>query len=234
MSDAIPPPPPPPPPSDWSAPQSGYGEFRAGDAIGYGWTKFKQFPGRLILLAIIPAVLGSIVQVVLRLAVGNSGGFFGLIASLLLSVVGFVVIQALSYGVLREVLGVTAGREPTLEDAVNFDRFGTYLLTAILVGIIVAVGFVLLVIPGLIAMFLLWFSTYFALDKGTSPTESIKLSFDLVRKNVAVMLLLALMSIGVILLGFIVCCVGIVVAAPVVYVSHAYAYKRTTGQPVSP
>jgi uncharacterized membrane protein len=47
-------------------------------------------------------------------------------------------------------------------------------------------------------------------------------------------LLLAILSLVVIVAGFIALCVGVIVAYPVTLLAAAYAYRAFNGQPVAP
>jgi hypothetical protein len=80
-------------------------------------------------------------------------------------------------------------------------RWGQVVLLAIAVGLIVGVGLVLLVIPGLIAAFLLSLSLHFMVDKNQGISQSMSSSFNLVKNHVGsvfmVYLMVFLISFGV-------------------------------------
>jgi uncharacterized membrane protein len=66
----------------------------------------------------------------------------------------------------------------------GWKKFASLILLGIVVGVIVGVGIVLLVIPGLIAAFLLAFSPYFLIDKNQTVSQSMSSSYNLVKNNV--------------------------------------------------
>jgi uncharacterized membrane protein len=108
------------------------------------------------------------------------------------------------------------------------------IIAAVLVSILVTIGFILLVIPGIIALFLTYFTTlYIVDDDATSPVTAISDSVKLISSNVGDALLLALLNVLVLIAGVIALLVGLVVAYPVTALASAYAYRRFRGQPTA-
>ncbi len=94
-----------------------------------------------------------------------------------------------------------------------------------------------MIIPGIIVAFLTLFAIYFVVDKDTNAVDSIKGSFNLVKNNVGNTIVLILLSIVVMIAGFLALCVGIFVAIPVLAIAWAYTYKvvpRGAGRSVTP
>ncbi|MCW2751883.1 MAG: hypothetical protein JWR83_2993 [Aeromicrobium sp.] len=235
---------PPPPPGGTPPPLvPGGSSFSAGDAIGYGWRKFGQNAGP-ILLATLLLIVASIAVSAIAGAITGSGfdgtamttdggsiGFSagGLVAQIITSVVGFII----GAGITRGALDITEGRKFNLAAAFGKLNLGNVLLTSLLVGIVEAIGFALLFIPGVIVAFFTIFAVYFVVDKDTSPIESVTSSFNLIKANAGDTILMILLSIAVVILGVIALCVGIFVAIPVVTIGWAYAYKTFLGEPVA-
>lgn len=236
------PPPPPPPPG---APGGSDEAFSAGAAIGWGWGMFKKNVGQL--------VLATVILVVVSLALGmigaiagpsdsglfdpsatsfsfDSGGFFwSIVMSVLVSAVTFVVTTAVS----RASLDLADGGTFDIGSAFGKIDVGTALIAGLLVGVLTQIGFMLLVIPGLLVAFFTFFTSYFVAE-GSSPVESIQKSFSLVAANFGNALVLAILCILVLILGVIALCVGLLAAIPVTFLASAYAFRRFQGQPVQP
>ncbi len=247
-SDPPPPPPygsvPPPPFGGAPSPFPGGGSFSAGDAIGYGWKKFRENAGPILLATLLLIVASIAVSLIAGAVTGagfeksgmttNNGsiGFSagGLISQILTNVVGFIV----AAGITRGALDITEGHPFNLATAFGKLNFVNVILTSLLVGIMTVVGFVLFVIPGVLVAFFTIFAIYFVVDKNTSPIESVRSSFNLIRANVGSTILLILLSIAILILGLIALCVGIFVAIPVVTIGWAYAYKSFLGEPIAP
>lgn len=235
---------PPPPPGGMPPPVPAGGSFSPADAIAYGWRKFGQNAGPILLAALLLIVVSVAVSLIAGAVTGSgfdssamttdngSIGFSasGFIAQIITSVVSFII----GAGITRGALDITEGHKFNLATAFGKLNVINVVLTSLLVGIMTAVGFVLLVIPGLLVTFFTIFAIYFVVDKDTSPVESVKSSFNLIKANLGSTILMILLSIAVVILGLIALCVGVFVAIPVVTIAWAYAYKTFLGEPVAP
>ena len=156
------------------------------------------------------------------------------VAGLLANLISTAVSVVLSAVFARAALDVVDGRPFDFMGAFGRLNFVNVLIAALLVAIIVTIGFVLLIIPGLIALFLTYFTTLFVVDDDAeSPVKAIGDSVKLVSNNVGDSLLLALLSILVLIAGAIALLVGLIVAYPVTALAAAYAYRTFRGQPVA-
>ena len=113
------------------------------------------------------------------------------------------------------------------------DNFVPYLLVGIVVAILVSIGYVLCIIPGLIAWFFLFFSQFFAADKGMGVGEALGASARLMNDNLAKMVGFFLGSLLAIFIGALLCGIGLLVAYPVVLIATAYMYKACQGEPIA-
>jgi uncharacterized membrane protein len=230
------PPPPPPPPA---APGASGDGFSAPQAIGWGWRKFTENVGPILLGVLIVFVVTVVVNILAGIASGGGGSPFGpdmefSFAGFLANVVATAVSVVLSAVFARAALDVVDGRPFDFMSGFGRLNLVNVLIAALLVSIIVTIGFVLLVIPGLIALFLTYFTTLFVVDDDAeSPVKAIGDSVKLVSSNVGDALLLVLLSILVLIAGAIALLVGLIVAYPVTALAAAYAYRKFRGQPVS-
>lgn len=229
-------PPPPPPPS---APGGSAEGFSATDAIGWGWRKFTENVGPILLGVLIVFVVTVVANILAGIASGGGGSPFGpdmefSVAGFLANIVATAVSVVLSAVFARACLDVVDGRPFDFMGAFGRINFVNVLIAALLVSIIVTIGFVLLVIPGLVALFLTYFTTLFVVDDDAeSPVKAIGDSVKLISSNVGDSLLLALLSILVLIVGAIALLVGLIVAYPVTALAAAYAYRSFRAQPVA-
>jgi uncharacterized membrane protein len=209
-----------------------------GDAIRYGWDRFKANAWTWIGAVIIAAVMES----VLNSLFGNRGTFrvdtFGqslwtigwIIGSIVTVVVGYLINAALVRGALHEV----DGWRPGLGALFRFTNVGNVILASILVGVMTAIGLVLFVIPGLIVAFLSWWTLPFVIDRHESAIEGIRSSFRAISSQAAPVFLLALALIGINILGAIPLGLGLLVTVPVSAIASTYAYRIVSGRGVAP
>jgi uncharacterized membrane protein len=240
-SSSPPPPPPPPPPP---APPSSAQGFSAPEAIAWGWRKFTENVGAVILAMLAVIAVTIAVGFVTTLLSGGFSARSPMQGPFQFESAGpgQFLAQLLQSAVSIFVGGVAAKAALEVTEGKPFDFFAAFgkvnvvqlVIAAVLVGFATVVGFVLLVIPGLIVMFLTFLTTYAIVDDDKSAIDGIKHSFKLTSENVGDALLLLLFNLLVIIAGAIALCVGLVVAIPVTVFATAYAYRAFNGQPVAP
>ena len=221
-----------------SQPFSAAGEvsrpLAVGDAIRYGWNRFKAnawtWIGAVILAAIIQGVLNSLF--------GNRSAFrvdtFGqslwtlgwVVGSIATVVVGYLVNAALVRGALHEV----DGQRPSLGAFFRFTNVGNVILVGVLVGLATAVGLVLFVVPGLVVAFLTWWALPFVIDRHDSAIEGIRSSVRAISTQAGPVFLLALALIGINILGAIPLGLGLLITVPVTTIASTYAYRLVGGR----
>ncbi len=111
---------------------------------------------------------------------------------------------------------------------------GQVAIAAVLIGVATAIGSFLCYVPGLIVGFLMMFTLLFIVDKQMQAIDAIKASIKLVTDNLGQTIVWALLAIVVYIVGFVVCCVGLLVAIPIILIGLAYTYRRLQDEPVVP
>jgi uncharacterized membrane protein len=256
---APPPPPPPPPPPGGGLPASGGNQpAEATAAIKYGWEKFKDNWGEIVVALIIGfavIVVLAIIGIVIRSSLtsvdkctvrstsngitisgscGSSPGFFTqLFASALVQFLIFLGSSILQLFVIRATLMLIRGERLEASKVMSTENLGTFMVAAVIVAVLTFVGFLLCILPGIAVAFLTIFWGYFLVDKQLAPMDAIKASYELVKNNVGPVILFLLLSWVVLVVGAIACGIGLIVAWPVVIIATGYMYKRLQGEPVA-
>jgi uncharacterized membrane protein len=231
MSQPPPPPPPPPPPSDsWPPspppPPGAGGEFRVGDAISYGWNAYWKNVGPLFLLALVIAAVYLVISLI-------SSGVSGVAGRVVFQIIIFIVGIIVAMGLIRASLAVVEGRQPDVRMLLETDGFGPYAVAAILVGIGVAVGLLLFIVPGIFLLIIWQFFGYVILETPTTgPVDAMRRSAEVTRGHRWQLLGLGLLLFGINIIGALACLVGLLFTYGITAVSVAYAYKNLSGQPV--
>ena len=240
---------PPPPPGYYPPAGPGTSGFSVGEAFGWGWTKFRENIGPLVVVAL--AILGVLIVLgVLRVLVvaGGDAAFdpstgqlddtalqgTALFFSVLFGLVQFVVSVIVSAGIVNGALGITQGRP--LELGTMFRGFDVWQLAvaAILTSLLTFVGLLACIVGAVVVAFFLSFTTYFIVDEGQSATQAIQSSFRFTKDNAGELVLLFLAIIGANLVGACLCGVGLLITVPVTILAQAYAYRVLRHQPVNP
>jgi uncharacterized membrane protein len=227
MSTNEPPPMPPSPPP--FRPPYGGGGYSVGNAFSYGWTKFIQNLAQVLVAAVVLVVVLVAVQ-----AIGYVLGR-GIVLQWLFGLASWIVTMIVSAGLVRGALDVTEGRQLDPRTLLTPHKLGDVVVASLLTGIATFVGFILLVIPGLLVMFFTSYTLYFLMDRqGLGAIDAIKASFEFTKTNAADVILWFLLSLAAWFVGALLCGVGLVVAVPVVLLGTAYTYKTLDNQPVAP
>ena len=204
-----------------------------GDCIRFGWETFKKRPGILIgalalviLISAIPGILTPHPEIVEGQPPPPPTAF-GMIMGLASLVISFLVGLGLTNFALRahdDIAGVTIG------DLWNPAPIWRFLGAEILATIIIFVGFLLLVVPGIIAALGLGFTPYVVIDRGLGPVESLKESWRITTGNKWRILLLGLALVGLNFLGLLVLIVGLLVTVPITLLAVVHAYRFLLAQ----
>jgi uncharacterized membrane protein len=208
-----------------------------GAAIRYGWNHFKvnawTWIGAVVIAAIIQGVLNTLFgdRSTFRFdTFGQSLWTTGwIIGSIVTVVVGYLINAAFVRGALHEV----DGQRPNLGSFFRFTNVGNVILASILVGVATAVGLILFVIPGLIVVFLSWWTLQFVLDRHDSAIAGIRSSFRTISSQAGPVFLLALALIGINILGAIPIGLGLLITIPVSAIASTYAYRVVSGNQVA-
>ena len=215
----------PPPPPPYGAVPPGGGGPDVGAALSYGFSKYFANLGP-VLGVIAVSLVAQILFQIIQLSVSS------LVVRGLFSIVGFVVSAMLSIGVYKTALMLTAGETPTVGKAFTYDRWGEWISFAIVYSLIVAVGFILCIIPGLIALAFFGMAPYFFLDRGMTLGQALTASREAATSRGFAFPVLLSVIVGA--LGLIACFIGVFVTAPAAYIAVAFLYRNASGQPVAP
>lgn len=222
----------------------------------WSWAKFTQNAAALIVpvLAYAAVITAAIlVAALLPMAFGQSTSTtytdsFGQTtngveiaygpASIAVMILGyillFVVVVYMHAALLTGGLDLADGKPVSIGSLFKPRNLGTVFVTALLIAAGVAVGSILCFVPGLIFAVATLFALTFAIDRSLSPVESIKASIATVRANIGPSLLSWLVQYAVVLVGELLCGVGIIVALPVAALIQVYTYRKLSGGQVVP
>lgn len=196
--------PPPPPPPMMSGPQGGIPPKRLGEILTAAFNIYKANASQLILivavvvvpLSLISAVFSGVVFAPDKVRVTNIGGEVvfdyagrGLGVALLAGAIGALIAVLISAvlqaAILRAAAQATIGDPVDVEASYRYGlkRLWSVILVSILVGLVVAVGFILLVIPGIIFLVFLSVSIPVLIVEGRRGTEAMGRSWNLVKGN---------------------------------------------------
>ncbi len=151
-----------------------------------------------------------------------------------LQLFGQVLSLFMSLGQAILVLNVVCGREASLNDLF---RGGPYLLRAIGASIvfclIVMLGVIALIVPGIILALMLGQYYFLIVDKNVGAMESLSISRRITSGNKGTLFLLGFVMMGLAILGLLAFVIGIAFAGAFTMVTAAVAYRMMAGLPVA-
>lgn len=242
------------PPPQGYPPVGGPPAYNVGDAFSWAWNKFTKNAVPLIVatlvFVVVVAALQGIINVVQMLVspgetsyvADDSGlsfsyaatGFAGILVSIVGWFLTLIVTAAIQSAYLGGIFDIANGQQVSIGSFFRPRNIGNVVIASLITGVISTIGYFLCVLPGLIASFLFMFTTIAVLDRNLSPVDAIKSSFETVKNNLGPALLTALAAAAVIIVGFLLCGIGILVGAPLATLLLVYAYRSLNGGYVAP
>ena len=113
--------------------------LNVGEALSYGWNKFVQYIGQIILIVLVIFVVQAVFFALSRIVSGGSG-LSSVFLGGVISIIGWVVGLILQAGLIRAALAVTRGETPEVGMLFQTTNIGTYAVASILVGLLLVVG----------------------------------------------------------------------------------------------
>ncbi len=192
------------------------------EAFGFGWRTFKSriwfFVGVTAAVTVLEMGVGALQDAL--------GGVLGVVVSLLLSTL-------ITVGVINVfLLAHEDAKRPQFKDLWNPAPFWRYLGVSIILFALLLLGFVLLIVPGVILSLMLFLAPYLVVDKGMNPIAALKESCRRTKGNRWKLFLLMLSVLGITLLGIIPLFLGLLITTPIAALASVHAYRKLTEVPV--
>jgi uncharacterized membrane protein len=228
MSMEQPPPPPPPPSSGAGWGSTTPANFRIGDALSYGWNSYWKNIGPLLLIAVVVFAI----QIAFS-AVSNSVD--SVAVQLLVQFVGFLVSALITLGWFRVALEITSGVKPEVGDVFRAQGYGPFIGATILFYLGALIGFILLIIPGIIFVATFGFYGFVVAQRGdgVGVLESLQRSAELTRGHRWTLFGMAIVLFLVNIVGLLACGVGVIFTAGITLIAWAYLYRALNGESVT-
>lgn len=195
--------------------------FSTIEALEFGWNTLRAHLAPLLILGGAGLMLGMLSQ-----ALGRGGGGSSLLG---LVIQGFQV--ALWLVLTRAALRFYDGEPVDLSDPkALLQGFWAYLLCSFVFGVLTGLGFVLLIVPGVLIALTYGFAPLLTADGQKDLVEAFRESKRLTRGVKGPLFVLGLALIGLNLLGLIALGVGVVATVPMSALAMVYAYRRLQGR----
>ena len=189
-------------------------------AFSHGWHTMKKYFIELLIvifvLILISLPMGIVNSFVDRATFGYSSlTLFGI-------AYGVIVLGPVSYG-MNWIFLKAVRNEPfkTYDMFMAFQNIWNVVIANILVSIIVGIGIVLLIVPGIIFACRLAFVSYLVMDQKMEAMEAIKKSWEMTKGYTWTIFGMAVMSFFIAIAGLI--CLGVGIFPAIIWISSAFA-----------
>ncbi len=212
-----------------------------GDSYGNGWKQLWKFFLELFLIGIITFLISfpmTLPSVFGRMNFNFSGNmdmnsfeeldrFTHIFYPYMLYVIAYSVllVNPLKYGVQFAYLKAARGEKVEVRDMFSFT--GNYINTvfaSLLTGFIIGLGFVMLIIPGIIFACKLAFVPYLVIDKKMDAIGALKASWEMTDGHAIDIFVMGILTVPIALIGLILLFVGIIPAIMWIRMSFASLY----------
>ena len=195
-------------------------QFSKKEAVKFGFGIAKSnllfFIGLLIIVFFVSAVASSL----------RGGAQKSALAYLVLSIIQYLVNIVIGMGLIRISLEFIDKAKPKIRDIVYYKPVVRYVLASIITGIVVILGLVLLIIPGVILAIRLQYTTYLIVDKNLGPIEAIKKSWSVTRRNTWNLFFFGILLVLINILGVVCLLVGLFITIPLGMLATTFVYRK--------
>jgi uncharacterized membrane protein len=206
-------------------------EFSAGAAIRFGWETFKRRPwffvGSTFLILLASALCDGFTSGIDAALTGSAEN-----PSIIGTVISLALGTLISMGATAFYLAAHDNPETADLSLLWHPRpFWKYLGASLLLSLAVAIGLVLLIVPGVIFGLMFMFATFIVIERELGPIDAMNASNQLTRGHKWQLLGLVLLLVLINLLGLMALVVGLLVSIPVSTLAFVHAYRVLGGKP---
>jgi uncharacterized membrane protein len=202
-------------------------EVKIGDYFGRGWAIFKEYAWGFILFTLVFVLINAVLAQLphplgMRTSDGALGGGINLIANILTPVLGA--------GYYCVAFQIARNRPKSFSDFFNgFKKFLPLFLTSLVSGLLIGLGLLLLIVPGIYLAVSYMFAQLFVIDKNMDFWPAMETSRKLITKKWFAFLGLGILLLLLVLAGVLVFGIGVLVTVPLAACVLAAAYEDIVG-----
>jgi uncharacterized membrane protein len=215
--------------------------FSISEALHFGWNIMKSHLGFFIVLFLIaigaifilPSLILGPITILLEICdIPTREGFeIHPILIIIYMLVMLFICPVLWMGFLRITIRFCDNEKAKFRDLFScFPLFFKCMFGLILYILILSVGLVLLIIPGIIWLFKFQFFIYFIIDKKLGPIKALKGSAEITKGSILNLFLFSLLLSCINILGFLCLFIGQFASIPMTMVAIAFVYRKLLSQ----
>jgi len=214
--------------------------FDVGEVISASWTIYKNelgiVLGSVLVAGLVSTMVSAPTQIInfigdLQRQQGQEPNAALSAIGLLLLIPSYLVGWFLNIGVTKVLYKVARGKETSIGEIFSGSPYFMKMIGATIVfGIMIAIGSLLCVVPGVLVMLMFWPYTFVLVDENPDGINCLWRAKEITQGNWGSAFVLFLAAFAICLVGLLAFCVGIIFAAPLAQLTFAVAYCHMTGQ----
>lgn len=208
--------------------------WQVGEVFRSAWELFKPNWGPLCGAAFVAMFVGMLPQQVptalrlTRVLAVDATPLHPL--AVVAAIVGWLIREFFTAGFTRMCLGTARTGTARFGDVFGAGgRYVPYLFASFLTTFAIVLGFVLLVVPGVILGLGLWMTGFYVIDRDMGAIAAMNASWEASKGQKVAFFVLGLAELGVVILGLAACGVGLLAAKMVVLLARTVVYLRVAG-----
>ncbi|MFP4459621.1 MAG: hypothetical protein ACLFSQ_08555 [Candidatus Zixiibacteriota bacterium] len=202
------------------------GQIPIGDTISYSWNLVKANIGQLILIMFIALVIMFIPLILAGLTVQNSE-----LLSTVFSFAFWGLQVIIILGFIRIGLKIHRSEDISIGDLFSVtDKLLSYLIAALLYSIIVGIGTLFFIIPGIYLGIRFGMFPILIVDENLGPIEAFQRSSEMTQGNILNLFLLMIVLNLINVIGSIPFGLGLFITMPLALVAYIHAYSLLSGE----
>lgn len=204
--------------------------FSYKEALNFGWEGVKNnlvfFIGLFLLvigLNIVPSIVGAILQAI----GGKSGSFFIVLLVFVISIIGIIIELLTSIGIFNVSLNYYDSGTVKIGDFFSkWGLIGQYVMCTLVYGVIVLIGCILLIVPGIIWSIKYQFAPLLVVDKGMGAMDAIKASGDMTSGYKWDLFIFWIVLVVINVIGALALLIGLFVTIPISWLAYIWVYRK--------
>lgn len=198
--------------------------FSISEAIKYGFSFFKKNIVTFIKLGAVLLIINIFTNII-------TSSFRDTPLNILWGLISLVISILIQLGILKILLDLYDRKPLDLKNLYNQHPLALkFFAASVLYGLMVIVGLIFLVIPGIYIAITYQFYSFLIVDKRVGIIESLKKSSAIAKSAKMNLFLFGLALIGLNILGLILLGVGLLVTIPASMMASVYVYRKLLSQ----
>jgi uncharacterized membrane protein len=195
-------------------------KFSLGDSISFGWNTFKANIGFFLSVMVVFLIINVVFSFIGKRI---DSAFLRFI----INIISLAINTIMGIGLLRIALKFYDKQKSEIGDLFKpQDLFVKYLLVEVFGGLAVFIGFILLIVPGIILGIMFQFAGYFVVDKKLDAIEALKRSMAMTSGIKMDLFLMDVVLVVLNILGGICFGIGLLVTIPITILTIGYVYRN--------